>query len=66
MEIPQKIKISTITWLSYSTSGHLPIEHKNAKAKKKYMHACVHYSITYNSQIRKKPVCPSVLEWIKM
>ena len=66
MEIPQKFKISTTTWPSYSTSGHLPKEHKNAKPKK-YTHPCVHCSITYNSQdMGKKPKCPSMHEWIKM
>ena len=39
----------TITWPSYSNSGYLPKEHKDANSTR-YMHPFVHCSIIYNSQ----------------
>ena len=49
MELPQKIKNETASWLNDSTSGNISEETQNTDLKE-YMHFYVHCSIIYNSQ----------------
>ena len=64
MEVPQKIKNKTTSWLSNSITRYLSKGYRCAVSKR-HMHPMFIAALSRIAQVWEEPKCPSMDEWIK-